>query len=72
MKVSLKAVNGDKFEVEVPQDATVQAVKQAIEQSKGQGWEATNQKLVYSGKILENEKTLEASVCFFISLPSHN
>ncbi|KAH9249563.1 hypothetical protein BASA81_012736 [Batrachochytrium salamandrivorans] len=62
MKVSLKAVNGDKFEIEVPSaEATVEQVKHAIAQSKGQGWEAGNQKLVFSGKILENAMSLEAS-----------
>lgn len=62
MKVSLKAVNGEKFEVEVPSaETTVEQVKQAIAESKGQGWEAANQKLVFAGKILENALSLEAS-----------
>lgn len=50
---------GDKLEVDVELDKTVEELKQAIE-AKGCSIPATEQRLVWRGQILKDERTLES------------
>lgn len=62
MKITVKEVNGAKFELDgVSASTNVTELKQKIEQTKG--WAASTQKLVFSGKILADDKTLADYVC---------
>jgi len=56
MKILLKTLQQQQYEVEVPEDATVLALKQKLEADHKQAvaW----QKLIYAGKILTDESKL--------------
>jgi UV excision repair protein RAD23 len=56
MKVTVKEVSGSKFDLDLTPTMSVTEIKQKIEQLKG--FSANSQKLVFSGQILADEKTL--------------
>ena len=57
MIIKVRTVSGDKpFQVEVPNDASVRTLKQLIESKSGVG--LTQQRLIFSGKVLRDEKHL--------------
>ena len=57
MKITVKEVNGSKFELDgVSASTNVMELKGMIEKTKG--WPAASQKLVFSGKILADDKSL--------------
>jgi len=57
MKVTIKEVSGTKFEVDgVSASTSVTELKQMIEKAKG--WAPSTQKLVFSGKVLQDDKIL--------------
>ncbi|EPE10330.1 nucleotide excision repair protein rad23 [Ophiostoma piceae UAMH 11346] len=58
MKVTFKDLKQQKFVIEVDPSETIAAVKQKI--SDERGWEPKSQKLIYSGKILKDEETVES------------
>ncbi|KAJ1878554.1 UV excision repair protein rad23 [Coemansia sp. RSA 1722] len=57
MKISLKTLQQKTFQLEVEPSDTIEVVKQKVE--KEQGFPASTQKLIFSGKILTNEQTVE-------------
>lgn len=56
MKLTFKDLKQQKFVIEAEASETVQQVKEKISAEKG--WEATQQKLIYSGKILKDADTI--------------
>lgn len=56
MKLLVKSLTGGNFHIDVESSDTVATVKQNIQAS--QGHSAEHQKLIYSGKILSDEKTM--------------
>ncbi|KAM0279903.1 hypothetical protein ACHAQH_004344 [Verticillium albo-atrum] len=58
MKVTFKDLKQNKFTLEVEPTDLISTVKQRISEEKG--WEAKEQKLIYSGKILKDEETVES------------
>lgn len=58
MKISVKTLKGDKFDVEVDTNDTVGDVKRKIFESKGQEFVADRQKLIHSGKVLVDSSTI--------------
>ncbi|KAJ4304151.1 UV excision repair protein rad23 [Collariella sp. IMI 366227] len=58
MKVTIKDLKQQKFVIEIEPTALVSALKQKV--SEERGWEPKNQKLIYSGKILKDDDTLES------------
>lgn len=56
MKLLVKSLTGGNFHLDVETTDSVSAVKRKIEES--QGFAAENQKLIYSGKILSDDKTM--------------
>lgn len=58
MKLTFKDLKQQKFTIEAEPSETVGAVKEKISQEKG--WEAGQQKLIYSGKILQDANTVES------------
>merc|ERR1719194_299656 len=59
MRVTLKTVTNAAFEVEAAPGDSVMQLKQAVEASQGEAFAAERQGLVYKGKILEDQTTLE-------------
>ncbi|KAK8114859.1 hypothetical protein PG999_006928 [Apiospora kogelbergensis] len=57
MKVTFKDLKQQKFVLEIEPTDLVSAVKQRISDEKG--WDPKSQKLIYSGKILKDEDTVE-------------
>ncbi|EMR62782.1 hypothetical protein MGN70_011519 [Eutypa lata] len=57
MKVTFKDLKQQKFTLDVEPSDLVSAVKQRISEEKG--WDPKSQKLIYSGKILKDEDTVE-------------
>ncbi|BFZ61135.1 UV excision repair protein rad23 [Saitoella coloradoensis] len=57
MKLTLKNLQQQKFTIDVEPSDTVAQIKAKIEEEKG--YEANNQKLIFSGKILGDEKTVD-------------
>ncbi|RYP48410.1 hypothetical protein DL768_005683 [Monosporascus sp. mg162] len=57
MKVTFKDLKQQKFTLDVEPTDLVSAVKQKISEEKG--WDPKSQKLIYSGKILKDEDTVE-------------
>ncbi|KAK8026571.1 nucleotide excision repair protein RAD23 [Apiospora marii] len=57
MKVTFKDLKQQKFVLEIEPTDLVSAVKQRIADEKG--WDPKSQKLIYSGKILKDEDTVE-------------
>ncbi|KAL8942701.1 MAG: hypothetical protein Q9216_001505 [Gyalolechia sp. 2 TL-2023] len=58
MKLTFKDLKQQKFEIEAEPSETIGAVKEKI--SKEKGWETSQQKLIYSGKILQDANTVES------------
>ncbi len=56
MKLTFKDLKQQKFVIEAEPSETVQQLKEKISAEKG--WEATQQKLIYSGKILKDVDTI--------------
>ena len=49
MKVTLKTLSRETFEVEVDENLTVSDLKKKVEEVKGTGYAAENLKLIYAG-----------------------
>jgi UV excision repair protein RAD23 len=58
MKLTFKDLKQQKFTIEAEPTETIGAVKEKI--SKEKGWEPSTQKLIYSGKILQDDNTIES------------
>ncbi|EKG19665.1 Ubiquitin-associated/translation elongation factor EF1B [Macrophomina phaseolina MS6] len=58
MKLTFKDLKQQKFVIEAEPSETIADVKAKISAEKG--WEADKQKLIYSGKILQDDKTVES------------
>jgi UV excision repair protein RAD23 len=58
MKLTFRDLKQQKFTIEAEPSETVGQVKEKIAQEKG--WEASQQKLIYSGKILQDANTIES------------
>ncbi|KAF2085828.1 UV excision repair protein Rad23 [Saccharata proteae CBS 121410] len=58
MKLTFKDLRQQKFVIEAEPSDTIADVKTKINAEKG--WEVEKQKLIYSGKILQDEKTVES------------
>ncbi|KEZ45412.1 hypothetical protein SAPIO_CDS1707 [Scedosporium apiospermum] len=58
MKVTFKDLKQNKFTLDIEPTDLISAVKQKISEEKG--WEPKQQKLIYSGKILKDEETVES------------
>ncbi|CAK7567350.1 MAG: UV excision repair protein rad23 [Sporothrix epigloea] len=58
MKVTFKDLKQQKFVIEIDPTETIAAVKQKIAEERG--WEPKTQKLIYSGKILKDEETVQS------------
>ncbi|WPH04040.1 Hypothetical protein R9X50_00692400 [Acrodontium crateriforme] len=56
MKLTFKDLKQQKFTVEAEPTETIGAVKEKISAEKG--WEPSTQKLIYSGKILQDDNTI--------------
>ena len=65
MNVNIRCVDGTTFTVTVDSEATVKDVKDAIEREKT--WSASTLRLVFRGKVLQDEKTL-TEYCEWFSL----
>ena len=60
MKVSVKTLNGNQFDIEVHPTDNVLNVKKQIEQFKGSGtYPSEQQLLIYKGKVLNDENTIK-------------
>ncbi|KAI9817286.1 MAG: hypothetical protein M1832_004708 [Thelocarpon impressellum] len=60
MKLTFKDLKQQKFVIEAEPSETVLEVKSKIFNEKGTGWEVAQQKLIYSGKILQDQNTVES------------
>jgi UV excision repair protein RAD23 len=58
MKLTFKDLKQQKFTIDAEPTETIGAVKEKI--SKEKGWEPAQQKLIYSGKILQDDNTIES------------
>ncbi|KAK0943128.1 UV excision repair protein rad23 [Friedmanniomyces endolithicus] len=58
MKLTFKDLKQQKFTIDAEPTETIGAVKQKISTEKG--WEPSQQKLIYSGKILQDDNTIES------------
>ena len=58
MKLTFKDLKQQKFVIEAEPAETIGQVKEKISSEKG--WEAGLQKLIYSGKILQDANTVES------------
>ncbi|KAG9814257.1 hypothetical protein KCU98_g20128, partial [Aureobasidium melanogenum] len=56
MKLTFKDLKQQKFVIEAEPSETIGEVKSKIASEKG--WEPSTQKLIYSGKILQDDKTV--------------
>jgi len=59
MKLILKTLQRDTFEVEIDEALTVLDLKKKVEEVRGAGYAAQNLKLIYAGKILSDEKLIK-------------
>lgn len=57
MKLTFKDLKQQKFVLEAEPSETIAQIKEKI--SKEKGWEVAQQKLIYSGKILQDQNTVE-------------
>lgn len=63
MKIIIKTLTGKQFPIEIEDTETVATLKQRIEEFKkteGESFPAADQKLVILGKIMDDDKTLQA------------
>lgn len=59
MLVTLKTLQQQTFKIEIDQEESVKTLKEKVEQEKGkETFPAAGQKLIYAGKILEDDKPL--------------
>ncbi|KAL8570695.1 hypothetical protein ACOMHN_039130 [Nucella lapillus] len=58
MIVTLKTLQQQTFKIEIEPDKTVKQLKEKIEVEKGKDFPSGGQKLIYSGKILEDDKVV--------------
>lgn len=58
MHLQFRDLKQQKFTIEAEPSETIGAVKEKIAAEKG--WEKSTQKLIYSGKILQDDNTLES------------
>ncbi|PSN67833.1 UV excision repair protein Rad23 [Corynespora cassiicola Philippines] len=58
MKITFKDLKQNKFVIDAEPSETIGAIKAKIHADKG--WEVAQQKLIYSGKILQDDKTVES------------
>lgn len=58
MKLTFKDLKQQKFTIEAEPSETIGQVKEKISADKG--WEPSTQKLIYSGKILQDDNTIES------------
>ncbi|KAG6105863.1 hypothetical protein E4U31_001178 [Claviceps sp. LM219 group G6] len=58
MKVTFRDLKQQKFVLEVEPTDLISTVKEKITEEKG--WDRTHQKLIYSGKILKDDETVES------------
>ncbi|KAK9367501.1 hypothetical protein V1509DRAFT_626123 [Lipomyces kononenkoae] len=58
MQLTLRDIKRQKWTVEVDPSDTIQKVKELIQAEKG--WDATQQMLIYSGKTLVDDRTVES------------
>ena len=58
MKLTFKDLKQQKFTIEAEPTETIGAVKEKISSEKG--WASSTQKLIYSGKILQDDNTIES------------
>ncbi|KAH7411943.1 XPC-binding domain-containing protein [Phaeosphaeria sp. MPI-PUGE-AT-0046c] len=58
MKITFKDLKQNKFVIEAEPSETIGELKSKIQADKG--WEAPQQKLIYSGKILQDANTIES------------
>ena len=58
MKLTFKDLKQQKFVIDAEPGETIGQVKEKISSEKG--WEASQQKLIYSGKILQDANTVES------------
>jgi len=58
MLVTLKNLQQQTFQIEIAATDTVKALKEKIESAKGEGYKASEQKLIYAGKILVDDDPL--------------
>ena len=58
MKLTFKDLKQQKFTIEAEPTETIGAVKEKINSEKG--WASSTQKLIYSGKILQDDNTIES------------
>ncbi|KAL6838591.1 hypothetical protein ACP4OV_031548 [Aristida adscensionis] len=62
MKLNVKTLKGTNFEIEASPEASVSEVKKIIETTQGQSvYPADQQMLIYQGKILKDDTTLEGN-----------
>lgn len=59
VKLTVKTLSNQIFHVEVEATATIAQCKAAIEASKGADFTAAAMKLIYAGKVLKDDQTLE-------------
>uniref|UniRef100_A0A0L8H656 UV excision repair protein RAD23 n=1 Tax=Octopus bimaculoides TaxID=37653 RepID=A0A0L8H656_OCTBM len=58
MLITLRTLQQHMFKVEIDVNSTVKQLKKKVEEDKGKDYPAAAQKLIYSGKILEDEKKI--------------
>ncbi|KAL3270990.1 hypothetical protein HHI36_021493 [Cryptolaemus montrouzieri] len=58
MKITLKNLQQQTFVIDIEPTKTVMQLKQKVEEDKGREYPAENQKLIYAGKILNDESSL--------------